>query len=150
MCRVQEWQLSLSYFLSYFPLIVSCAISCPLHNLKTLWYTIMILYSYVEQVLTICRVQEWQLSLSYFLSYFPLIVSCAISCPLHNLKILWYIVMILYSYVEQVLMMCRVQEWQLSLSYFLSYFPLMVTDAISYPLRNLKTLRYIITVLYSY
>ena len=45
-----------------------------------------------------CRVQEWQLSLSYFPNYFPLIVSDAISCPLHNLKILWDIIMILYSY----------------------------------------------------
>ena len=70
----------------------------------------MILYSYVEQVLTVCRVKEWQLSLSYFLSYFPLIVSDAILCPLNNLKTLWYIIMILYSYVEDILMMCRVQE----------------------------------------
>ena len=34
------------------------AISCPLHNLNTLWYIIMILNSYVEQVLMISRVQE--------------------------------------------------------------------------------------------
>ena len=71
----------LSYFLSYFPLIVSDAISCQLHNLNTLWYIIMILHSYVEQVLTMCRVQEGQLSLLYFLSYFPLIVSDAIEAP---------------------------------------------------------------------
>ena len=58
---------------------------------------------YVEQVMTICRVQERQLSLSYFLSYFPLIVSDAILCPLHNLNTLWYIIIALYSYVEQVL-----------------------------------------------
>ena len=41
MCGVQEWQLSLSYFESYFPLTVLDAISCPLHNLNTLWYIIM-------------------------------------------------------------------------------------------------------------
>ena len=34
------------------------AISCLLHNLNTLWYIIMILHSYVEQVLMISRVQE--------------------------------------------------------------------------------------------
>ena len=101
---------SLSYFLSYFPLIISDAISCALHNLNTLWYIIMIFHSYVEQVLTMCRVQERQFSLSYFLSYFPLIVSDAISCPLCNLITLWYIIMTLYSYVEQVLTMCCIQE----------------------------------------
>ena len=150
MCRVQEWQLSLSYFLSYLPLMVSDAISCPLHNLNTRWYIFMILYSYVEQVLMMCRVQEWQLSLSYFLKYIPLIVSDAISCPLHNLNTLWYIFKTLYSYVEQVLMVCRVQECQLSLSYFFSYFPLIVSDAISCPLHNLKTLWYFIMILHSY
>ena len=99
----------------------------------------MILYYFVEQVMTMCRVQEWQLSLSFFFSYFPLMVSDAISCPLHNLKTICTIIMTLYSYVEQVLTMCRVQERQLSLSYFLSYFPLMVSVAISCPLHNLKT-----------
>ena len=29
--------------------------------------------------------------------------------------------MILYSYVEQVMMMCLVQKWEISLYYFLSY-----------------------------
>ena len=70
----------------------------------------MILNSHVEQVMTMCRVQEWQLSLSYFLSYFPLMVSDAISCPLHDLNTLWNIIMILYSYVEQVITMRRVKE----------------------------------------
>ena len=30
--------------------MVSDAISCPLHNLKTVWNILMMLYSYVEQV----------------------------------------------------------------------------------------------------
>ena len=150
MCRVQEWKLSLSYFLGYFPLMVSDAILCRLHNLKAVWNIIMILHSYVEQVLRMCCVQEWQLSLSYFLSYFPLMVSDAISCPLHNLKTVRNIIMILHSYVEQVMRMCRVQEWQLSLSYFLSYFPLMVLDAISCPLHNMKTAWNIIVIQHSY
>ena len=126
MCRIQEWQLLLSYFLSYFPLIISYAISCPLYNLNTLWNIIMILHSYVEQVMTMCHVQEWQLLLSYFLSYFPLMVSDAIWCPLHNLKSLWNIIMIRHRCVEQVMTMCRVKEWQLSFLYFLSYLPLIV------------------------
>ena len=150
MCHVQEWQLSLSYFLSYFPLMVSDAISCPLYYLKTIWNIMMILYCYVEQVMSMCRIQEWQLSLSYFLSYFPLIFSYAISCPLYNLNTLWNIIMILHSYVEQVMTMCHVQEWQLSLSYFLIYFPLMVSDAISCPLHSLKTVWNIIMILDSY
>ena len=43
------------------------------------------LHSYVEQVLTMYQVQEMQLLLSYFLSFFPLMVLDAISC--HNLNI---------------------------------------------------------------
>ena len=42
-----------------------------------------------------------------------------------------HIIMILHSYVEQVMMMCRTQEGQLLLSYFLSYFPLIVSDVTS-------------------
>ena len=148
MCCVQEWQLLLSYFLSYFPLMVSDAYSYQLCNLSTLWNIIMILHSYVEQVMTMCRVQEWQLLLSYFQSYFPLIVSDAISCLLHNLNTIWYIIMILYSYVEQVLTMCLVQEWQLSLSYFLSYLPLIV-KATTMP-SILNTVRNIFTRLYTF
>ena len=113
MCQIQEWQLSLSYFRSYFFLMVLEAILCPLHILKTFWNILMILYSYVEQVMKMCCIQEWQLWLSYFLSYFPLIISDAFSSPLHNLKIIWNIIMILHSYVEQVMTMCRVQKWQL-------------------------------------
>ena len=59
-----------------------------------LCYIIMILHSYVEQVLTMCRLQEGQLLLLYFRSYFPLIVSDAISCQLHNLNTLWYIIIL--------------------------------------------------------
>ena len=49
---------------------------------------------------------------SYFLSYFPLLISDAISYLLHNLNTVWYtcIIMILYSYVKHVMMMCHVQE----------------------------------------
>ena len=47
-------------------------------------------------------------TLAFILSkLFPLIVSDAISCQLHNLNTLWYIILILHSYVEQVMMMCR-------------------------------------------
>ena len=48
----------LSYFFSYFPMMVSDAALCSLHNLKTVWNIIMILHSYVEQIMTTCRVQE--------------------------------------------------------------------------------------------
>ena len=50
---------TLAFILSeLLPLMVSDAISCPLHNLKTVWNTLMIIYSYVEQVMTIFRVKE--------------------------------------------------------------------------------------------
>ena len=62
------------------------AISCMLHNLNTLWYIIMILHSYVEQVLMISHVEKMTTSLSYFLSYFALMDSDAIFCPFFNLN----------------------------------------------------------------
>ena len=127
MCRIQKMRVLPLILFELSPLWCFCQLC----NLNTLWNIIMILYSYVDQVMTMCCIQVWQLLLSYFLSYFPLMVSDAILCPLHNLKTVWNIIMILYSYVEQVMTMCRVQEWQLSLSYFLSYFPFMVSDAIS-------------------
>ena len=49
--------------------MVSDTISCLLHNLKTIWNILMILYSYVEQVMSMCHIQKWQLMLSYFLRY---------------------------------------------------------------------------------
>ena len=50
---------TLAFILSeLFPLMVSDAISCPLCNLNTLWYIIMTLYTYGEQVLGMCHVQE--------------------------------------------------------------------------------------------
>ena len=112
MCRVQKRELSLSYCPSYFPLMALDAISCLLFNLKTVWNIMMILYSYVEQVMTMCRIQEWQLSLSYFLSYFPMIIldKFHVSRPIYNLNTLWNIIMILHRYIEQVMAMCRVQE----------------------------------------
>ena len=109
MCRVQERQLSLSYFLSYIPLMVSAAVSCLLENLNTLGNVIIILLSYVEQIMTMCCIQERQPLLSYFLGYIPLMVSDAVSCLLQNLNTLWYIIKILYTYDEQVMTMCRVQ-----------------------------------------
>ena len=145
MCRIQKWELSLITFWVISPLILFYGYSCPLCNLNTLWNIIMILHSYryIEQAMTMCRDEEWQLSLSYFLSYFPLIVSDAVSCQLHNLNTLWHIIMILHSYVEQAMAINGVQKWHISFSYFLSYFPLIVSDAIPCQLHNLNTLWYI-------
>ena len=41
-----------------------------------------------------------------FSKLFPFDCFRRILCPLHNLNTLWYIVMILHIYVEQVMMMC--------------------------------------------
>ena len=50
---------TLAFILSeLFPLDVSAAISGVLCNLNTLWYIIMALYFYVEQVMIIYRIQE--------------------------------------------------------------------------------------------
>ena len=93
----------------------------------------MILNSYVEQVITMNTleyllvynhdtiqlyrtgndnvVHTRMTTLAFILSeLFPLDYFNTISCPPHNLKTFLYIIMLLHSYVEQVLMMCRVQE----------------------------------------
>ena len=46
-------------------------ISCPLCKSKTLWNSFMILSRNVKQKQMICRIQEWQLCLSYFWCYLP-------------------------------------------------------------------------------
>ena len=95
------------YFLSYFPLMVSDTISCPFHNLKTVWHITMILHSYVEQVMTICRIQKWQLSFLYLLSYLPLMVKATMYSILNTVR---NIFMRLYGYLEEVVTMCLVYK----------------------------------------
>ena len=110
MGRVQEWQLSLSYFLNYFPLIVSDAISYPLPYLKPPLV-------YYHDTLQLCRTDLDNVSLTRVATLafipselFPFDFSDPISCLLHNLTTLWYGIIILYSYVIHTLIMCRVQE----------------------------------------
>ena len=75
--RTKMRALPLLLFLVISPLMLFYAYSCPLCILNTLWNIIMIFHSYVEQDKAICRVKEKQLSLSYYFSYFSLIVSDA-------------------------------------------------------------------------
>ena len=58
----------------------------------------MTLYSYVEQVMTMCHIYERQLLLAYFLSYFPLIVYAAMLSILNTVSI---IIKKLYDFVEK-------------------------------------------------
>ena len=99
--------------------------SCPLCNLNTLWNILMILGRNEEQDQTMCLVQEWQLCFCCFWSYHPLFYLKKISCPLCNSKTLRNISMVLGRNVEQDQTTCRVQEWQLCLSYFWRYLPLL-------------------------
>ena len=62
------------------------------------------------------------------------------SCPLCNLNTLWNILMILGRNVDQDVMTCCIQDWQLWLSYFWSYHPLFYLKKISCPLCNSNTL----------
>ena len=57
--------------LSYFVLFEK--ISCPLCILNTLWNISTVLGRNVEQDQTMCLIQEWQLCLSYFWRYLPLL-----------------------------------------------------------------------------
>ena len=84
--------------------MVSDAISCLFHNLKTVWNIIMRLHSYVEQVMTMCGVQEWQRSFLCFLSYLPLMVKAIMPSILNTLR---NIAMRLYGSVEEAVTMCH-------------------------------------------
>ena len=117
MCHVQEWQLSLSYFPSYFPLTVSGAISCLLHNLNALWYIIIIRNSYDKQVLTMCCLQEWQLSPLYFLCFLPLMVKATMHSILNTVR---NIFMRLHDSIEEVGIMCLVQKNMVALVFISS------------------------------
>ena len=88
-----------------FFLMVSDAISCLLCNLNTLRYIILTIKSYVEQVMTMCRIQELQVLLAYFLNYYPLIVSATMLSILNTVRIIF---IKLYGYKEEVVTMCRV------------------------------------------
>ena len=82
-------------------------ISCPLCKSKTLWNISMIFGRNVEQDQTTCCLQEWQLCLSNFWRYLPLLNLTVIihwfrSCPLCKSKTLWNIFMILGRNVEDV------------------------------------------------
>ena len=147
-CRIQEWQLYLSYFWHYLPLLYltliihwfcvrsvifdsdNSLILCPLCKSKTLLNIFIILGRNVEQDQTMCQVQEWLPSLLLALSPFvifdtdnPLIL-----CPLCKSKTLWNIFIILGRNVEQDQTMCQVQEWLPSLLLALSPFVIFDTD----------------------
>ena len=132
-CRIQDWQLWLSYFWSYHPLFYLKKIWCPLCNSNTLWNISMVLGRNVEQDQTTCRIQEWQLCLSYFWRYLPLLFDSdnpLISYLLCKSKTLLNIFMMLGRNVEQNQTTCHVQEWQLCLSYFWRCLPLLCLTVI--------------------
>ena len=68
--------------------------SCLLCNLNTLWNIFMILGRNVDQGKMTCHIQDWQLWLSYFWSYHPLLYLKKISCPLCKSNTFWNISMV--------------------------------------------------------
>ena len=87
----------------------SVTFSCPLNNLNTVWNILMILQLCRTGHNDVSRTKIRALA-SLLLSYLPFDAFYAYSCPLCILNTLWNIIMILHSYVEQVMTMCRVQE----------------------------------------
>ena len=77
-----------------------------LNNLNSVWNILTILHSYVEQVMTMCRVQNESSGFITFLVIPHLMLFYAYSCPLCNLNTIWNIIMILHGYVELVMTMC--------------------------------------------
>ena len=148
-CCVQEWQLCLFYSWALSPFVIFdsdyALISCPPFRIF-LWYY-MILGRNIEQEVTKCHIQEWQLWVSYFWSYLPFLCLNLISCPLCNMNILRNILMILNRNVEQDEITCCILEWQLWLSYFWSYLLFLCLNLISCLLCNSSTLWIILILL---
>ena len=71
----------------------------------------MILHSYVEQVMTMGRVQKWQPSFLTFLRYLPLVVKATMPSILNNMR---NIFMGLNGSVEEVVTICLVYKiWRI-------------------------------------
>ena len=90
----------------------------------------MILQSYVEQVMTMCRNSD------FYAELFPL---DSFRCNFVSAVYLEYPLEYNHDtskYVEQVMAMCGLEEWHISLLYVLCYFPLMVSNAIPCPVRS--------------
>ena len=131
--RVQERQLCLSYFWSYHPLfekkkfLSALQLKYPLEYFNGTWQKCRTGPDHVSHT-RMTTLPFLLLVLS------PFIISDndnpLISCPLCKSKILWNIFMILGRNVEQDQTMCHVQEWQLCLSYFWSYLPLLCLTVI--------------------
>ena len=108
MCRIQEWQLLQSYFLSYhiFDHFRCNFVSC-------LYFEYPLEYNHDTSQL--CRTGHDDVSrtrmttLAFLLSeLFPL---DGFRCNfVNNVKTVWNIIIILHSCVEQVMTMCLVQE----------------------------------------
>ena len=111
-CCKQERQLWLSYLWSYHPFLCLNLISCPFCNSKTLRINLSLLSRNVEQDETMYCVQEWQLWLSYFLSYLPFLCLNLILFLLCKSNTFHNILMILGRKKELDEMTCRLQEWQ--------------------------------------
>ena len=125
---LQKWLLSLSLFLSYRPLISFFSdYPCAHHNSLTIWNIWMKIHSNVHEINTVCHVQKWLLSLSYFLSYFPLIKFLTnLMSTISRLPygITWW------NFVAIMCMRLRgcvtYKKWLLPLSQFQSYFPVLL------------------------
>ena len=104
-------------------------ISCLLCKSNILLNILLILGRNVEQDEATCHIQEWQLWLSYFWSYFLCFVWHRF-CVRFVTRILWNILVVLGRNVEQDQTTCRVQKWQLCLSYFWPYLPLLYLTVI--------------------
>ena len=124
--RQQEWQLWLSFFWIYLPLLCLKQTKCLLCNSDTLWNILMVLSRNVEQDERMCQVQGWQFVFLLALSPFFIfdsdysLILCQL-CKSNTLQNI-FIFIILVRNGEQDETTCWVQEWQLWLFYFWSYY----------------------------
>ena len=136
-CREQEWQLCLSYFWGYLPLLYLTVIIhwFPIRSVSQRPFGIFLWFlkkcrTGPDNVLCtrMTTLPFLLMALSPFVifdSYYPLI-----SCLLCKSKTFWNSFMILGRNVEQDKMTCRIQEWQICLSYFWRYLPLLYLTVI--------------------
>jgi hypothetical protein len=83
-CSAQEPVLCISYFSSYFPLLIFILYYCPGHFSKKSIKAMDMEHHKMKDLITKkCRAQEPALCISYFLSYCTLLIFIRYFCPGH-------------------------------------------------------------------
>jgi hypothetical protein len=125
-CSAQKPVLSISYFLSYCPLLIFILYFCLSHFSESIKAMDLKLHRMIDLIKKKCIAQEPVLYISYFLSYCPLLIFILYFCPGHFSERIKAIDLKLHRMIDLIKKKCGAQEPVLCISYFYSYCPLLI------------------------